>query len=158
MTYAWLKLLHVLFVLLLAVGDVGSLLAAIRARRATSVRETLTLMRMHHFTVMTGIIPGAIGSLVTGGALVAMAGFSWGDLWIAGTAGGWIGSLLVGVGILIPAENAAIREAERQRAAGDDAPSVDLRRHVGAPRVWIGEWTTVVLLVLMSYFMVLKPR
>lgn len=159
MFYLWLKLFHVLAILLLAVGDVGSLLVAIRARRATTSRDALTLMQTHHFTVVCGIIPGAIGSLVTGFALVAVLKISYAAPWIAGAAGAWLASLIIGLGVLVPAENKAIREAQRlvDSGAGAEVPSEDLRRFIGAPHVWIGEWATVVLLVAMTVLMIFKP-
>lgn len=155
--YLWLKLAHLVAVLLLATGDIGSLLVATRARRAATTIEVVTLMRMHHFTVMAGIIPGAIGSLVTGAWLVHVAQMSFTSTWVIGSFVAWGASLAVGVGMLVPAESRALKEGERLLGAGTSSPSDALRAAVGAPHVWIGEWTTVVLLLAMTALMVLKP-
>jgi uncharacterized membrane protein len=155
--YSWLKFAHFLAVFMLAVGDIGALLVAIRARRAGTSAEIHTLMKMHQFTVRCGIIPGAIGSLLTGIGLVQLMGLSWSTTWIAGAFAAWIASLLVGVGLLVPAEGKALAEAQRLLAANTDVPSAELRRHVGAPRVFLGEWSTVVFFVVMAWLMVFKP-
>ena len=155
--YLWLKLAHLIAVLLLATGDIGSLLVATRARRAATTLEVVTLMRMHHFTVMAGVIPGAIGSLVTGALLVQQAQMSFTSTWVLGSFVAWGASLAVGVGLLVPAESRALKEGDRLLASGTTAPSDALRAAVGAPIVWIGVWSTVVLLVAMTALMVLKP-
>jgi uncharacterized membrane protein len=155
--YLWLKLAHLVAVLLLATGDIGSLLVATRARRAATTLEVVTLMRMHHFTVMAGIIPGAIGSLVTGAWLVHLASMSFTSTWVAGSFIAWAASLAVGVGLLVPAESRALKEGAQLLTSGTSSPSEALRRAVGAPVVWIGEWTTVALLLAMTALMVLKP-
>lgn len=157
--YLWLKLAHLIAVLLLATGDIGSLLVATRARRAATTLEVVTLMRMHHFTVMAGIIPGAIGSLVTGALLVQQAQMSFTSTWVLGSFVAWAASLAVGVGLLVPAESRALKEGDRLLASGTSGttPSDALRAAVGAPLVWIGEWATIVLLVAMTALMVLKP-
>ncbi len=155
--YAWLKLFHVLCVMLLSVGVVGALVVAVRARRSQNARDILTLMRAHHAMVTVGVIPGAIGSLISGGGLVAMLGSRWTDLWLVGTLLGWVLSLVIGVGLLVPADASAAREGQRLVDAGIVEPSEDLRRFIGAPKVYLAEWSTVLLLVIMAYFMVLKP-
>lgn len=155
--YLWLKLAHIVAVLMLATGDIGSLLIAMRARRAATTIEVVTLMRMHHFTVMAGIIPGAIGSLLTGAWLVHEAQMSFTATWVVGSFIAWAASLAVGVGLLVPAESRALKEGERLLTTGTSSPSDALRAAVGAPHVWIGEWATVVFLVAMTALMVLKP-
>jgi uncharacterized membrane protein len=155
--YLWLKFVHVAFATMVGIGSVGGLAVASRARRSGSVREIGALMRAHHLLIVSQVIPGAVGSLATGLAIVWLAGFDLRSSWIAGTMLGWVASLAVGVGLLVPAERGAIGEVDRLTAAGEDAPSPSLRAHVGATKVWLGEWATVVLLVAMMWLMVLKP-
>ncbi len=155
--YTVLKFIHVLAALLLATGSIGSLLLAIRARRATSVAETATLMRAHHFTVTCGIIPGAVGSLLTGAWLVSVLSVPYSALWVVGSFIGWAASFAIGVGLLVPAEKRAIAEADRLSATGTAAISPALAKAVGAPIVWMGEWATALLIVAMVALMIFKP-
>lgn len=156
-THRLLLFVHIVAVMMLAIGDVGALVAATRARRFESARTVLTLMSYHAVVIRTQLVPGAIGSLLSGLALVWLLGVRLTDLWIAGSLVAWLASLIVGVGLLVPAEARAIREAQRLVDAANDECSSELRGAVGSRLVVLGEWSTVVLLVLMTALMVFKP-
>ena len=69
----------------------------------------------------------------------------------------WALALAIGIAILVPEQDRAIREAERlvEHAAGET--SAELGRHVAARRIVLGEWSQQLLIVVFLYLMVFKP-
>jgi len=148
---------HLLAALVLACGNAAALAATIWARRTSDPATSLTLMRMHRGVVNVLVIPDALAVLASGIYLAYAAGVSLSVGWMLASFVVWALALAIGIAILVPEQDPAIREAERlvEHAAGET--SAELRRHVAARRIVLGEWSQQLLIVVFLYLMVFKP-
>ena len=149
--------MHILVGVALACGNAAALAVTIWARRTSDPTTSLALMRLHRAIVFALVIPGAVAVLVTGIVLAWTAGVSLVAGWMVASFVVWVIALGIGVAVLVPEQDKAIGEATRLVRAGAAETSTELRRHVGAPRIVIGEWSQQVLIVVFLYLMVFRP-
>lgn len=148
---------HILTGVALACGNAAALAATIWARRTSDPRTSLTLMLMHRGVVLALVIPGALTVLISGIYLAYPAGVSFAASWMIGSFVVWAVALAIGIAVLVPEQDRAIREATRLVEEGAGETSEELRRHVAAPRIVVGEWSQQALIVVFLYLMVFRP-
>jgi uncharacterized membrane protein len=147
-SYAVLKLLHVVAVIVWVGGALTASLLTWRVAKAGD-RQTLAKLLDHTGLLGRGLIgPASLLTLITGIAMVATSRLDWGALWIQWGFGGVVVHFLFGPIVL---RRAGI---ELQHAAADH----DESRLVAARRR-AGRLNTIYLAILLSVVavMVIKP-
>jgi uncharacterized membrane protein len=149
--------LHVIAALVTAAANVGALATTVLARRATSPRRILALLRIHNLFAAKTLVPGAVATLVTGAWLTLRTGVSLLAPWMAGTLVLFVASALIGIAYLLPEEARATEEARRLVTAGDGRVSETLQRHTAARGIVIAEWTAQLTMAAMFVLMIVQP-
>jgi uncharacterized membrane protein len=147
-TYAILKLVHVVAVIVWVGGALTANLLTWRVAKAGD-RQTLAKLLDHTGLLGRGLIgPASLLTLITGISLVAIGRLDWGALWIQWGFGGVVVHFLFGPILL---RRAGI---ELQQAAADQNES-----RLVAARRRVARLNTIYLAVLLSVVgaMVIKP-
>ena len=155
--YSIALLVHIVAGVVLACGNAAALASTVFARRTVEPATILTLLRMHRAVVNALVIPGAIAVLASGLWVTAPAGVDLGAGWMIASFVIWVVALVIGVAILVPEQGRAIDAATRLVAAGATEGDEELRKHVAAPAIVIGEWAQQGLILVFLYLMVFQP-
>ena len=149
--------IHLLAVFALVCGNVAGLLATLKARTATAPAAALAAIEIHRTAVTALVIPGLVGSLVTGLLLAWVAGIGILQFWVVASIVVWAIAMALGTLVLAPALSRAHREALRLVEAGETEMSRELSRLVGATIVLRCEWLSIGLMIVLTYLMIFKP-
>jgi uncharacterized membrane protein len=150
-------IVHIAASLLLAFANIGALSLTILARRSRSPKRVLALLRIHNVFAAKLLVPSAVVTLATGAWLTHSTGASLLAPWMVGTLILFLGSALVGITYLLPAEALATTEAKRLVAVGASEVSTTLVRHTAATGIVVAEWTAQVTMVAMFVLMICRP-
>lgn len=148
--YDWLKLIHVLGVIVWVGGAVAIQFVAIRAMATNDPVRQTTFTGDVEWLGMRVFTPASIVVLLAGIAMVLDAGIGFTETWILAGYGGIAFTIIVGAGFLGP-ESGRLKTLIAER--GESDPEVIGRRR----RIFLVSRIDLAVLIFVVVMMVLKP-
>ncbi len=152
---AWLYALHVLAALWLAAGAFASAVVRAHGKRAESLLERVTALRIGWRLANVYSLPGGIVAGILGFAILHPRGWDFRPGWVHASIAIWILMLLNGIFYLRPGFRRLLAAAEASLAAG--APTDELKALAAKRGPAIAADLNSLGLVLLVFLMVLKP-
>src|SRR5258708_537205 len=91
---------HILSAFLIVAGAAISTATGMMMAKTNSTRGIAMLSGLAHKAEMFVIIPGALGAIIFGTALVKETGYDYGDSWVSASYVLWIIAIVLGAGVL----------------------------------------------------------
>ena len=156
MAWEYLKVFHLLFMMVFFAGTIVSTMAGMRARKAQKIETVATLTRMSSsaglfLTTPAFMLTGLFGVLTAQQQNLALTGTAWLDA----AYGATVIVFVLGIGVMVRRDVRAARLAARDQGMGSRSAELDAALSERLPMV-VGP-VVHLLVVYLIYMMVFQP-
>lgn len=156
-TYEKLLFMHFVFVALLVGGEGVATATGIGMSRTSETRTIEMLARLSSKAEYLALIPGALGTIVTGTWLVdEVTGFEFEQGWLTASYVIWAVATAIGTFVLGPHARRVARQAKELRESGV-GESEELHAEAGKPLIAMLGMLQLVFILALLWLMTTKP-